>query len=170
GFDLDEEWTNVDLELGLSIWDQLGLVFLIGYGSGESKVVSLAPMASTGPGALQVSERALRLGFEPRYRLLVSIFGPAYIDFVVGLQAMIRSYSANGPALYSTSESCRPDEQGCLLSVHTAPELDNDYAYGLSVGVDLRSGPILVGYRFIPEAVSDGMTDMHTISIGLSFF
>lgn len=54
----------------------------------------------------------------------------------------------------------------CFLG--DVPELEADHAVGLSLGLDLRSSFVVVGYRFTPEVLASNLPNMHSIVFGLT--
>ncbi len=76
----------IDLELGVNLWDQFGIVFRVGATVGSSFFQTLPGSDDHGPGVVQSSSSALHLGLELRYRLLLFRSSwPVSLNFEVGL-------------------------------------------------------------------------------------
>lgn len=161
----------MDFDIGLALWDQLGIGLRIGFGAGREDVYRIEPDASHEQGVVSAYHGTFDLGIELEYRLLLTRSPiPFYVDLAVGVAYVVSIVSPRGPALYSTRPGCDPVGGDCDLTVGSAPSRFVEHAVGPSFGADVRAGAFTIGYRFVPEALSYGMGDTHRLTFGISVF
>ncbi len=163
---------TVELEFGMAIWDQLGIMFFLGGGLDTEETMSQIPEGGDrGQGVAQSDLSTFYLGLEVEYRLLLTRTSmPFYLDFSFGVQYTMYTVDYTGSAFYSSQPGCDPSESDCGLIVGEPPNRDVTHAVALSVGADLRAGPFVIGYRFIPEGASFNQpNNTHRLNFGISW-
>jgi|GEM_PF-3124973 len=161
-----------DIDLGVTLGDQLSLVARLGFGLGEppSGVEALPAADGLGAGAMESSGAlALRLGLEARYRLYLGGADlPFYVDLTAGMQYAYAPNLASGLAFRSGDPGCDPLAEACPLQISAPGDLPGRDALDASFGVDFRFTGMSLGYRFLP-----GLGDApaaHQITFGTTFF
>jgi hypothetical protein len=162
---------TVEIELGIAIWDQLGINFFFGGGMNTQESLVLIPAnALHEEGVAQGDHTTMFLGLEVEYRLMLTRGAvPFYLDFSFGLQYTMSMLDLTGPAFYATDPACDPMGGDCGLTIGEPPNRDVVHSVGLSLGVDLRAGPFVIGYRFIPEGASYQGINTHRLNVGISW-
>ncbi len=166
-----EDPLTIELEFGVALWDQLGIMLFVGAGlSSDNSLVLIEPSAIYEAGVAQGEHNTVFLGLELEYRLLLTRSSmPFYLDFALGLTYTISILEMNAPAFYATEPGCDPLGGSCGLTIGEPPTRDVLHAVGLSVGLDLRAGPFVIGYRFIPEGASYNQPNTHRLNFGLAW-
>ena len=164
----------VNFDFGLSLWDRLSLVGVVGFGLDEQETLSQDGGADLGIGSVQGSEVAVNLGLEVRYRWLLGSWetGDLYLDLAAGGVAGYHTFSASGQAFFG-GPGCDPGFEVCPLAMRDADDFlggTKGWDFGLSVGADLRFNGMSLGYRYQPGAVSTLGVDTHTFLFGMSIF
>ncbi|MBI5489081.1 MAG: hypothetical protein HY905_17230 [Deltaproteobacteria bacterium] len=162
-------------ELGISLWDQLGVVldFGVNGGSGVHELRLDAPSATVGPGRLTVEDLGIDLGLELQYRLLLARWSmPLHLRFAAGVRYEYLARDPSGPAFYSGDPACDPSVPGAVCRLVSGPTPDDLglHGVGLIVGADVTLGGFSVGYRFIPADVAYHLADTHLVLVGFSMF
>lgn len=166
----DSPSLDIQLELGVTLWDQLGLALRIGSSIGGTGLHRLQATDGLGEGVVNQSSSALDLAFEARYRLMLNSGRfPIYLDFVAGLQYSATFHEPSGPAFYATEPGCDPMGGSCGVTIGDTPRRQIEHGVGATFGADLRLGLLAIGYRFTPAALSHNLPNMHTLSFGLAF-
>ncbi|MBI5498837.1 MAG: hypothetical protein HY907_01230 [Deltaproteobacteria bacterium] len=162
-------------ELGVSLWDQLGIVVGFGVNGGEGvhELRLDAPSATVGPGRLTVEDIGIDLGLELQYRLLLARWPmPLHLRFAAGVRYEYLGRDPSGPALYSGDPACDPSAPGAVCRLVSGPTPDDlgRHGVGLIVGADVTLGGFSAGYRFIPAAAAYNIADTHVVLVGFSMF
>jgi hypothetical protein len=168
-----EDPLTIEIEVGVALWDQLGIVFFLGGGlSTGSSMVVIDPVENVHEAGVGQGEHdTLFLGLELEYRLLLTRSAmPFYLDFAVGLNYTVSMLDFTGLAFYATEPGCDPIGEACGLTVGEPPSRDVIHAVGLSLGVDLRAGPFVISLRVIPDSTSyNGPGNVYRLNFGLSW-
>lgn len=166
-----EDPLTIEIELGVALWDQLGIMIFVGAGlSSDSSLVLIEPSAVYEAGVAQGEHNTVFLGLELEYRLLLTRTSmPFYLDFAIGVNYTISILDMSGPAFYATEPGCDPLGGDCGLTIGEAPTRDVLHSVGLSMGIDLRAGPFVIGYRFVPEGASYNHGNTHRLNFGLAW-
>jgi len=169
----DEERGNelgFDAEAGLALWDRLSIVARAGMSFGEQSAQRLTT-GGPGSGMVMASSTRAHVGMELRYRQLFADGVYTYLDLVAGVEGAFVRYHADGPALFSESAACDPFVSACPLRFQPPDVYLDQLGYngvGFDFGADLRLGPLVIGYRFLPGALADRLANRHLFTIGLS--
>ena len=164
----------MDLEVGVSLWDRFSMLFRLGVSlAGDTTLRELPPLAEdSGPGVVEQMGASLRVGFETRYRQLLTGSSPLpiYIDLALGVQYGLVAWSPQGTALYGEA-GCNPANEACKVRA-AAGDVEDEarHTVGLSVGADLRIGTMSLGYRFLPKATGMNLENTHQILFGITAF
>lgn len=162
----------LDFDAGITLDDRVTILARTGLGlvAPEQRLLLLPERDGLGPARVEYSDALeLRAGLEARYRFYLGGGSfPFYLDLAAGLAFEWRMREAAGPAFRSTEPGCDPAVAGCPLRVDPAPDLADRTSLDASFGIDLRAGPIVLGYRFLPGF---GAGDQgHVLTFGASFF
>jgi hypothetical protein len=159
---------DVEVELGLALWDQLGILVRLGAGIGQDV---LAPYVRTDEviANAMADERTLNLALELEYRLLITRAAmPLYFDFVVGLQYTMTRLDFHDIAI-ARDAGCDPEVMDCDQDVGFASGQRSFHGVGAAFGFDIRAGLFTMGYRLVHEALSYRLQTVHRLTFGITF-
>lgn len=158
----------IEFDLGLALWDQLGIVFRLGVGFGDEV---LAPyfLNERVSATAMADERTVNLGLELKYRILITRSSmPLYFDVVAGLSYTMSILEYHDIAIYQDLH-CDSRYQECDREPGFASGRSTDHGVGPSFGFDIRAGLFTMGYRFIGEAISHELDTTHRLTFGVTF-
>jgi hypothetical protein len=164
---------TMDVDLGLVLWDQLGLTLRLGFSADRIENLGIPAEGIREAGMVEADQHAFNLGFEVEYRWLLRRSAmPLYLDLVTGLHYTVATTEPRGMALYSNTFNCQPalgDE--CLLVSGPTPDSESTQSVGFALGADLRLGGLTISYRYVPaQAAYNLPEDLHRLSFGFSMF
>lgn len=160
----------VDFELGVSFWDQLGVLFRLGFALGGEVIQSIPESGDRLAGAVLGDQSAINLGLEVKYRLLLTRAAmPLYFDVVFGVVYTMSLFEAQGMAFYATDPGCDPLEEGCDVTIGPTPGRTTDHGVGAVFGFDIRAGVFTMGYRFVAEAIAHELPNTHRLTFGITY-
>lgn len=161
---------SLEIEGGITLFDQLGIAVRLGGTIGASALQSLPASDGHEQGVVSTTSSSLLLGFELRYRLLLARLSfPLYLDFAVGLTYMATFTESSDLAFYATEPGCDPLGGACGLTAGEGPGSEVSHGLGPSFGVDFRAGPLVIGYRVTPSAISHNLPTTHWLTFGIAF-
>ena len=160
----------LDIEAGVALWDQLGLVLRLGFAFSDEVQLLLPASSVRETGIVDGNQRTINLGLEVKYRLLLTRAAmPLYFDFVAGAQYTAFITEPRGVALYSTEPGCDPLIEGCDLSVGPTPGRNTEHGVGGVIGIDVRAGVFTMGYRVVIDALAYNLPTTHRITFGVTY-
>ncbi len=162
----------LDFDLGVTFDDSVSLVGSVGLSGGPGPTLRVLPAGEVGgSGIVRESLLSLRLGTELRFRVLLDGGAmPLYLDLAAGLRYVMTEATPTGPAMYSGQAGCDPWSEACPLHVGPQPGSRFDHVVGASLGVDLRWGPIALGYRIRPSVLGTSDSTVHELTLGATVF
>jgi len=161
----------MDFDIGLALWDQLGIGVRLGFGVGTEDFYRIPENALHQAGVAQARHTSFDLGLEVEYRLMLTRTPLTfYVDFAVGVQYILSVVNPFGPAFYATVPNCDPFGEACEVTLGEVPGREIEHGVGASFGGDVRVGALTVGYRFVPEALSYNLGNVHRVTFGVTAF
>lgn len=158
----------LEFDVGLALWDQLGIVFRLGVGFGEDVVATYVRTDDVHATAI-ADQRTVNIGLELKYRALLTRGAmPMYFDVVAGLNYTMTILDFHEIAIYHEAD-CDPWVQECEGEPGFASGRRTGHGVGPSFGFDLRAGLFTLGYRFIAEAISYQLNTAHRLTFGITF-